>query len=90
MLPTPENYAIFPSVVQANTPTKMTIVPREKAFLFVENQEYELTLIPVNGDELKYRSLDTPQTHKKMNVFVLTEIFLTFLYMVFKLLGVAE
>ena len=68
MLPTPENYALFPSVVQANTPTEMTIVPREKAFLFVENKEYTLTLIPVNGDEIKYRSTDTPETHKKMTV----------------------
>ena len=68
MLPTPENYALFPSVVQANVQTEMTVVPREKAFLFTENKEYELTFIAVDADETKYRSNETPETHVKMTV----------------------
>ena len=34
MLPTPRNYAIYPSVVPADTPVEMTIVPVERSFLF--------------------------------------------------------
>ena len=36
MLPTPENYTIYPRVMLADTPTEMVIVPAEKAFLFLK------------------------------------------------------
>ena len=55
MLPKPKNYAIWPSVILADTPTEMTIIPTERAFLFFEDQEYTLTFIPVNSDESYYK-----------------------------------
>lgn len=51
MLPTPKNHAIFPSVVLAKKATEMTILPTEKSFLFFEDQEYLLTILPVNSDD---------------------------------------
>lgn len=63
MLPTAENYAIFPSVVRANQPTEMVIVPREKAFLFFSGEEYQLTVISVNNDEMSYYE---PTTHVRL------------------------
>lgn len=51
MLPRPTNYSIYPSVLPASKPVEMTIVSNERAFLFVENESYELTMIQVNGDE---------------------------------------
>ena len=38
MLPSPKNYAVYPSVVPADKPVKMTIVPCGRAFLLVENE----------------------------------------------------
>lgn len=60
MLPISENYAIFPSVVRADVPSDMVIVPREKAFLFFSGEEYRLTIISLNNDEPSYY---TPTTH---------------------------
>jgi len=54
MLPEPKNYAVFPSVILADTPTQITVLPTEKAFLFFEGEEYELTFIDVNEDEINY------------------------------------
>lgn len=54
MLPTPRNYAIWPSVIPADVVSEMTIVPNEKAFLLKEGQEYKLTVIAVNADEPDY------------------------------------
>ncbi len=54
MLPEPKNYVAFPSVVLADTPTQITILPTEKAFLFFEGEEYEVTVIAVNEDEINY------------------------------------
>lgn len=62
MLPSPKNYAVYPSVVPADKPVKMTIVPCGRAFLLVENESYDLTLIDVNGDEPDYYHL-TAHTH---------------------------
>ena len=61
MLPINHNYRIYPSVMLADTPTEMVIVPTERAFLLVEGQEYKLTLVDVNGDELDYHA---PISHK--------------------------
>ena len=59
MLPTPKNYAIWPSVMLADVPTEMTITPTERAFLFFEGEEYRITVAQVNADEDEYRSADT-------------------------------
>lgn len=60
MLPTPANYAVYPSVVPADTAVEMTIVPCEKSFLLFPDVTYVLTLIPVNGDEVWYHA---PRNH---------------------------
>lgn len=65
MLPTPRNYAIYPSVIPADTPVQMTIAPTEKAFLLFEDQEYTLTIISVNSDELYYHN---PQSQKSLTL----------------------
>lgn len=65
MVPNPINYQIFPSVFPADTETEVTIVPTEKAFLFFEDKEYTLTVIPVNGDEIQYKA---PTLHDTFTV----------------------
>ena len=65
MLTKPQNYAIYPSVVMQGVETEMTILATEKAFLFQENTEYELTVIGINNDETSY---STPTSHKKIIV----------------------
>jgi|GEM_PF-4925193 len=54
MLPAPQNYAIYPSVVPADIPVEMTIIPRERAFLLREGEEYQLCIISINDDEPSY------------------------------------
>lgn len=54
MLPTPQNYSIYPAVVPADKPVQLTIAANEKAFLPVDGAEYELTVISVDGDESYY------------------------------------
>ncbi len=62
MLPTPKNYAIWPSVVPADKPTEMTIAPTEKAFLFFENETYRVSVISVDDDTIDYYGLPTAKT----------------------------
>lgn len=62
MLPSPKNYAVYPSVIPADKSVEMTIVPCGRAFLLVENETYDLTIIDVNGDEPDYYHL-TAHTH---------------------------
>lgn len=66
MLPSPKNYAIFPSVVLAGKATEMTILPTEKSFMLFEDQEYRLTILPVNSDDF-YTTTD-PQTYGHLPV----------------------
>ena len=54
MLPTPKNYAIWPSVIEADKETALTIIPTEKSFLFLEDKEYSVTVVHVNIDETNY------------------------------------
>ena len=54
MLPIFENYKIYPTVIPADTPVEMTIVPGGRAFYFRDGEEYKLTLASVNGDEDYY------------------------------------
>ena len=65
MLPKNCNYRIYPSVMLADTPVQMTVVPTEKAFLFFEGEQYDLTIIAINSDELYYHD---PVSHKKLSV----------------------
>ena len=62
MLPTPKNYAIWPSVVPADKPTEMTIAPTEKAFLFFENETYRVSVVSVDDDAPDYYDLPTAKT----------------------------
>lgn len=54
MLPSPSNFAIYPSIVRADRETLMTIVPTERAFLLFEGEEYTVTVIAVDGDDSYY------------------------------------
>lgn len=54
MLPKPQNYAVWPSVLPADQPVELTITPTEKAFLFPEGAEVRLTIISINEDEPNY------------------------------------
>lgn len=60
MLPTPKSFDIFPSVVLADTVTKMTVVPAERAFIIPDGRVYSLKVISVGSDENYY----SPQGYK--------------------------
>lgn len=60
MLPAPQTFSIYPSVIPANKTTLMTIVSNEKAFIFQNGLEYQIKVIAVNSDENYY----APETHK--------------------------
>ena len=59
MLPTPRNYAIYPSVIPADREIDMTIVPTEKAFLFVDGTEYTVGITAMGADEPNYHKSET-------------------------------
>jgi len=54
MLPRTANYAVWPSVVPADVPTEMTVIPTERAFLLFEGESYTVTVITADADELDY------------------------------------
>ncbi len=54
MRPTPQNYAVYPSAVPADRETELKILATEAAFLPFEDEEYLITLVPVNSDEIEY------------------------------------
>ena len=54
MLPTPENYTIWPSVLPAGKRVRMTITAAERAFLPQEGAVYTIIIIPVGEDEPSY------------------------------------
>ena len=54
MLPTPNNYAVYPSVVPADKETELTVVPTERAFFFREGEEYCVRIIKIDTDLLSY------------------------------------
>ena len=58
-------YSIWPSVVPANKPVEMTIVPEIAIRLFAEGQEYGVVIIPLNEDEPCH---DTPVRHIKLTI----------------------
>ena len=57
MLPIPDNYAIYPSVLPVGRPMEMIITPVERAFLFSDGEELTVTAIQTNGDEDNYETL---------------------------------
>lgn len=54
MLPTPKNYNIYPSVILADKPVEITVVPAERAFIFFEGAEYTFKIYGVNTDVNEY------------------------------------
>ena len=54
MLPAPENYSVWPSVIPADTKVTMTVTANEKAFLFAHSAVYQLKIIHVSADEDSY------------------------------------
>lgn len=64
MLPAPQTFSIYPSVIPADKWTLMTVVPNEKAFIFQDGTEYQVKVIAVNSDENYY----APETHKIYSV----------------------
>jgi len=54
MLPKPQNYAIWPSVLPGDQSVELTVTPMEKAFLFQDGLEVTFTIISVNEDEPNY------------------------------------
>lgn len=54
MLPKPQNYAIWPSVIPADVSSDMVISPCEKAFMLFDGEEYQVKIISVNVDEPSY------------------------------------
>ena len=50
MLPSPKSYSILPTVYPAGKESTVTVVPNERAFLFFEGEEYNVTVIGVNDD----------------------------------------
>ena len=54
MLPTPKNYAIYPSVIPADREVELISAPTEKAFLFVEGAEYVIGVTNMGADEPNY------------------------------------
>ena len=59
MLPTPKNYAIYPSVIPADREVELIIAPTEKAFLLIEGEEYDIGITSVNADEPNYHKSET-------------------------------
>ena len=59
MLPTPKNYAIYPSVIPADREVELIIAPTEKAFLFVEDAEYVIGITDMGADEPNYHKSET-------------------------------
>jgi len=64
MLPTPQTYSIWPGIIPADKTSQLTIAANERAFLFVDDAQYELVVISVNSDENYY----APHAQKKLNV----------------------
>ena len=52
MLPTKEIYSTYPSTFPADKTSSVTIAPLERAFTFVEDAEYTVSIVPVNSDDV--------------------------------------
>ena len=54
MLPTPENYRVYPSVFPINTEVTLTILATELSYLPKEGESYTLTVVAADADENYY------------------------------------
>ena len=59
MLPTPQKYVIYPSVIAADRETEMIIAPAERVFCLFEGEEYHVTVYSINSDSQDYHFIDT-------------------------------
>ncbi len=50
MLSSPKNYSVLPTVYPVGKEVSVTVVPNERAFLFLEDEEYTVTVFGVNDD----------------------------------------
>ena len=57
MLPTPAHYRIWPSVIPADKCVTMTIAANERAFFLEDGEQYEITIISKDADELDYEGI---------------------------------
>ncbi len=64
MLPAPQTYSIYPSVIPADKVAAMTIVSNERTFFFQDGMEYQVKVIAVNSDEDYY----APKNYKLYDV----------------------
>ena len=64
MLPTPQAYSIWPSVIPADQTTQMTITANERAYLFLDGAKYQVVVISVNSDENYY----APHAYQEIDV----------------------
>lgn len=65
MLPSPKNYSVLPTIYPAGKESTVTVVPNERAFLFFDGEEYNITVLGVN-DDVPERKL--PTHHVKFTV----------------------
>jgi len=56
MLPTTPKYTVWPCVIPADTPVEMTITPAARAFLPVEGETYDISVIDVDADNDYYEN----------------------------------
>ena len=61
MLPNPQNYMIYPSVVPADRPTEITIAPTERIYSLFSDVEYTLKIIGINDDDCSFYYAPVPQ-----------------------------
>ena len=67
MLPNPQLYSIYPSVVPADKEVEMTIVPNERTYLLFPDIEYTIKIVAVNDDESSYYYDTKPQAQFTIN-----------------------
>ena len=64
MLPTTDNYSLWPSVIPADKLSKMTVTPSERAYIIPDGKEFFIKLISVDSDENYY----APSAYKTLTV----------------------
>lgn len=67
MLPNPQLYSIYPSVVPADKEVEMTIIPNERTYLLFPDIEYTIKIVAVNDDESSYYYSTKPQAQFTVN-----------------------
>lgn len=67
MLPNPQLYSIYPSVVPADKEVEMIIVPNERSYLLFPDIEYTIKIVAINDDESSYYYVVRPQAQFTIN-----------------------